>query len=415
MKPCTALPVVTALVGTAAGFLAGRYGTGLTAPSPPLASKGTAPGLSGPGIQNVHPGGEKPVNRPTVLMIRFSDLARTASPESALAQALALKGLEREEALRAIMLAWIEMSGVAGQEKEQMIAEANQAGPPGVLLKLAEMLRMESLSPYRSAWMTAFRDSPLRSSMFPWLVGVGADGQPDRAAEICRDWLPWEEAIFLRKAGLIWSGYHPQKALDWCRAHPGSASDELRASAVGQLISRNPDFAPSFLAGSDSIVERKAAAGAYASDLAGQDTRKAVEWANSLPEGPEKDAAHEGIYNAAPRGVGAILDAGSEGLPVVRNVVPGGPLDRAGFKPGDVLAGVQAPGGNFEGFAGGSLESIVRKLRGEPGSSVEVVGVRPDPATGIWQEYRALVQREQILFSQNQPDMPGEAPNQPPP
>ena len=132
--------------------------------------------------------------------------------------------------------------------------------------------------------------------------------------------------------------------------------------------------------------------------MSGENTRQAVAWADSLPEGIERDTAHDSIYQATPRGVGAMLTTNA-GFPEVLNLVAGGPLAQAGFQKGDMLTGIETPGGQWHGFAGVTLENSIQLLRGEPGTSLTVVAMRNDARTGKLVEYRATVTREQIVFS----------------
>jgi hypothetical protein len=398
MKP--ALPFITALAGATAGYLAGA-----TFHSP-ASSQPSSPPISSTALSTQKAASKDPKDKALAsegVTEKFTRLAATVSAADALAQAAAA-GPGRTAAIRALLLAWIKSSTMKDSEKEWFIREVEETeNKPNALQVLATVLRMDKLAAYRAPFMEAFRDSPLRSSMFPWLTGVEAGNHPEKLAEMCRDWMPWERDAFLSGASTLWAQNHPELALEWSRTHPGGR-DNITTAAIGHLAARSPEDARKILTESTSPAERLIATRELARQMAGADTREAVEWADSLPEGPEKDAAHDAIYNTVPRGVGAVLTTSPDELPVVQNVIPSGPLATAGFQAGDMLAGVESAPGAWKGFSGAGLQDVVEQLRGEPGSTVTVVAMRRNAATGQWQEYRATVTREQIIFPrQNSP------------
>jgi hypothetical protein len=64
-----------------------------------------------------------------------------------------------------------------------------------------------------------------------------------------------------------------------------------------------------------------------------------------------------------------------------------------------MLAGVELPSGEWRSFTGKRLEDVVSQLRGDPGTELTVVAMRPDPNTGKLREYRSVVSREQLIFT----------------
>lgn len=323
---------------------------------------------------------------------RYTKLASSVSPEAAISQALMEP--DRHSALGALIASWIEGSAMDQEIKSLLLARLERAkagGPNEVLSSLASLLQHEGLAAYREPWIRAFQDSPERSRM---LAGIVAD--PDRLSDICKDWLPWEQREFMDRSKLIWANTDPRQALEWARHHPEN-HHRMIEQAVGSLAELDPEAVEKILGTSNLPVERAAAIDATATAKARDNTRMAVEWANRLPDGPEKDAAHEAIYKATPRGVGAVLQA-SDGLLKVQQVLPNGPMAKAGFQSGDLLAGIETAQGQWHGFSGVPLEQSVAQLRGEPDTQVTVIGMRRNAATGQWEEIRRNLIREQLMI-----------------
>lgn len=219
MKTKPVLPLVTALAGAAAGYLAAVN----------LHSPGTQP--ASPRLPAAHapaktPKGKAPASgvRPATESVKekFTRLAAAVPPLEALAAAAA--GPDRAAAVRALLIAWINASPMSATDKEWLISEAEATeGRPDAMASLAAILRREELAAYRAPFMQAFRDSPLRSTMFPWLTSADPANNPDKLKELCRDWMPWEQRDFLRMAGNLWARNHPALALQWTGKHQDAA------------------------------------------------------------------------------------------------------------------------------------------------------------------------------------------------
>ncbi len=393
------LPFVTAIAGTCVGYWAG----GVRSANGPFPGKHDAlipAGLARDTAPKTKPAPDK-LKAEADIDQRFTLLAGSVDPREALAQVEAA-GKDKEKALAALLREWIKTGGMSGEKRQELLSRIDAMdNHEGRLVALASILEDSALAAYRLPFMEAFRDNPVRSAMFPRMVGQDASASPGKLAEFCRDWLPWEKTNFLQAASIQWAAWHPALARDWCLQNPGK-NEPMLTEATSWLVRQDHEAGRRLLETSHSPVERTAAAGELGRILAIEDTHKAVEWANSLPEGPEKDAAHEAIYQTVPRGVGAILSTTQDGLPLVMNLMDEGPLSKAGFLKGDILAGIESPSG-WQGFAAAPLSDVIAQLRGEPGTQLTVVAMRKDSATGQWTEFRKVVSREQLVIRSNQP------------
>ena len=380
------IPLLALLIGSGLGFFAGNSGR---SEAPAVLSHSVAHRAT---VDSDRRQSNKGNDSGDDVRSRYTKLASSVSAGAALSQALLEPN--RHSALGALIASWIERSTVDQETKALLLArlERAMAGSPNeVLASLASILQHDGLAEYREPWIRAFQDSPERSRM---LAGIVAD--PDRLSDICRGWLPWEQREFMDRSKLIWANTDPRQALEWARQHPED-NHRMMEQAVRSLAELDPEAVENILGTSNLPVERAAAIDATATAKARDNTRMAVEWANRLPDGPEKDAAHEAIYKATPRGVGAVLQA-SDGLLKVQQVLPNGPMAKAGFQSGDLLAGIETAQGQWHGFSGVPLEQTVAQLRGEPDTQVTVIGMRRNATTGQWEEIRRNLIREQLMI-----------------
>jgi C-terminal processing protease CtpA/Prc len=132
--------------------------------------------------------------------------------------------------------------------------------------------------------------------------------------------------------------------------------------------------------------------------LAGRNTFDAVAWADSLPDAAEKAYAHSAIYDATPRGVGAAISM-DNGLPTLRGILPGSPLESSGMRPGDQILEVRQPDGTSQSLYGMPLESAVKLIRGEPGSDLELRILRRNDSSGQLEEHVVPVKRAQLYLN----------------
>lgn len=316
-------------------------------------------------------------------------------------QAFALKGSDRLVALKQLLARWIASQPDADERQrlESMLDFALKQ--PNPILAISSLLGADFFAPHRAEWQKACAGSPVRSLIFAELAAMDSDAPAQSLPPEAEKWLPWEKASYLEHAMNRWVNRNPSRALAWLRENPDTpnraALTQIAMGILGSLndvqgVQREYDLATTPEA---RVAAVRALAAAKISD-----TRQAVEWADSLPDGPERDAAHEVLYELTPRGVGAILALTDDGLPNVNQLVPGGPLEKSGFLKGDTLVGFTRPDGTLQTFAGQPLEQITGQLRGAPGTPIDIIAMRLNPTTGQREEIRTTVVRQQILFQE---------------
>jgi hypothetical protein len=212
----------------------------------------------------------------------------------------------------------------------------------------------------------------------------------------------WERRGFLEGLARDWSGSSPAEARQWISSLPaGEARDALLAGFLQAETRANPAGAAasfSSMPPSDPMVRSRAAM-RIASEWASKDTVAAMQWADSLPQDAERNAARQGIRNSAPVGIGAMLTPGPSGLPVVGNIVPGSPASASGaLQPGDTLLAVSDASGSWVGTQGMSFRDLLGMVRGEPNTQVSLQVQSPGSAA----PRVVTLARQQLIFRPGQ-------------
>jgi C-terminal processing protease CtpA/Prc len=145
--------------------------------------------------------------------------------------------------------------------------------------------------------------------------------------------------------------------------------------------------------------QRKLAIEAIGKVLAAKNTDAAVAWANGLADAGERQAAQGVIYDAAPRGIGAMLTV-ENGFPTVRGIVPDGPLDGSGVQPGDQIVELRESNGAKHTLYAKDLTTTVNLIRGEPGSQVTLRLLRQNTTSGQLEEYLVPITRQQLYLNE---------------
>jgi len=211
------------------------------------------------------------------------------------------------------------------------------------------------------------------------LVRIGsklAAADPAAAVALGNDLGGWERQRFLEDLAGNWAASSPEGARRWIAGVTDVRTRDALVTGLLQAETRaNPSAAAAAfasLAPADSSARGRAAM-RIASEWASKDTLAAMQWAETLPDENDRRAAGQGIRSAAPVGIGAMLTRGSEGLPVIGNLVPGGPASTSGvLQSGDTLLAVSDSNGGWVDTRGLSQRELLGLVRGEPNTQVSL-------------------------------------------
>jgi hypothetical protein len=140
---------------------------------------------------------------------------------------------------------------------------------------------------------------------------------------------------------------------------------------------------------------RDRAARRIGSEWASRDTLSALQWAGSLGDENARNAARQGIDAVAPVGIGARLSPGNGGLPVLQELVPGGPASISGqLRAGDTIVAVSDANGRWVDAGTVQMGDLIGLIRGEPNTQVSLQIQSPGDAAP-----RAItIGRQQIIY-----------------
>ena len=141
---------------------------------------------------------------------------------------------------------------------------------------------------------------------------------------------------------------------------------------------------------------RARAARRIGSEWASRDTLSALQWVGSLADENARNAARQGIDAVAPVGIGARLSPGNGGLPVLQELVPGGPASASGqLRAGDTILAVSDANGRWVDARTVQMGDLIGMIRGEPNTQVSLQIQSPGDAAP-----RAVtIGRQQIIYS----------------
>jgi hypothetical protein len=331
----------------------------------------------------------------------FSFIARHRSP----AEALALYGQQgatvRGDALRALASEWVSARSPLDEEKRSAVRERVQAARGGKLgLEVELAFAIASSQPddeLASAWLNTFATHPGRSEMLPVLANKLIRENPDALLDRTAGWTEWERTRAARTVLEDWASRAPQEAWTWYAAQQARLGQDLAPSILEPWARSDPEAAKALLNSLAEPAQRRTAVASIGKALALQNTAEAVAWADGLQNPEEKEAAHRSIYESTPRGIGAAIGL-ENGLPILRSILPGSPLEGTGVRPGDQIVEVWQANGTHQSLYGAPLESAVSLIRGEPGSDLELRILRRDASSGQLEELRVPVRRAQLYF-----------------
>jgi hypothetical protein len=334
--------------------------------------------------------------RALFVMGLFSSIAENASAPDAIAMAKEQLGPLRNIALQSIVAAW------TGEDNRYQSSPRQRrytgGGRYGVEVELASRLaRSEVDVETLIAWRDAFSDGPNRSEITAQLAPAINGLNPANAIAGMNGWTDWEQERFKSSFLSNWSQTDPQSAWEWQKSNPDfvstSASEELirdwAHSNASNLIQNLDTF--------QDPRERQIAIEAIAASLAGQGTARAIDWVDSLATQTERDAGMQAVYEATPKGIGAMLGM-QDGFPVIQGIVPGGAIEGTGIREGDMIVQSRESGGETNDLYGSPLSETVGLLRGAPGSTVELRILRENEQTGQLEEQTITVERDLLIL-----------------
>ena len=199
-----------------------------------------------------------------------------------------------------------------------------------------------------------------------------------------------------------WQNSNPQAAWQWHSENgtplPENLISNWARSDLDNLIQNLDTF--------QNEGDRLQAIDAISTSLARRGTGQALDWVDSLPSSSERDAGFQAVYEATPKGIGAMLSM-ENGFPKIQELVPGGALEGSGIQPGDLIVESREAGGEANNLYGTPLRETVGYLRGAPGSTVEIRVLRENAATGNLEEHTVAIERDLLILDRHdEPDSP---------
>lgn len=335
----------------------------------------------------------------------FSWVARNRTPADALHVATGLAESARSDALRGLVGEWIfTRSGMAEDHRSYRRDLAFTAGGNrlGLGAELASLISGAELGPdIRSSWIDSFANHSSRSEILLILAGGGNNkGYAESLLERVEGWSSWEKQRASKAilSGLAYSS--PEEAWRWYNENPHRFGADHSGLIIEAWASKDFDAVKGLLEATESPDQRSSILKAVAKHLAQQNTEDAVEWADSLSDSGEREKAHAAIYDAAPRGIGAMLVI-QEGFPTVHGVVPGSPLVKSGIRVGDQIFEAQEGNAAPRTLYGNDIFSVVNLFRGEPGSTITLRLFRKNTDSGHMEEHTLTVTRAQLYLDEN--------------
>ncbi|MBT6769845.1 MAG: hypothetical protein HOA81_12755, partial [Opitutales bacterium] len=131
--------------------------------------------------------------------------------------------------------------------------------------------------------------------------------------------------------------------------------------------------------------------------LALKGTAEALAWVESLANSSERDAGLQAVYEATPKGIGAMLST-ENGFPKIGAILSGGALESTNIREGDLIVQSRETDGTANELYGIPLGETVGFLRGAPGSSVEILVLRKNETTGELEEHSVTVERDLLIL-----------------
>ncbi len=277
---------------------------------------------------------------------------------------------DRDSALLTLMGEWSNTS-MAEILQNPTMAEFGMAGTLGL-----HLLESGQTSPQEIARMADdFLYGQQRAMLLAEAAANLAPIDPTKALALGDDLAGDLQLRFLERFAAGWASKQPLAAWDWAAGIPDMATRaELQASIVAtQAETKHETAANMALEIDPGDAARSRSLEEVAAYWAAKDTGSAEQWAVSLPTQADRNAAQKGMQNAAPVGIGAVLNFENDGIPVIRGIVPDGVAGRsAAIKEGDRILGVSDVDGTWLETRTLSPEDVINLIRGAPNTSVSL-------------------------------------------
>ena len=333
----------------------------------------------------------------------FSFVAKNRTPAEGLKVYEQVPEAHRPNALRALVAEWIYSRSPLDENMRYVKREGTltiSGSRAGLEIELTSMLASSQPdAELTAAWLEAFSNHSGRSQIFSALSGRVAYLDPDSLLTRTEGWTAWEKERATKSFLSNWSYGAPQEAWNWYQSKRDRFEQDFSADILAPWASSNPEGAKGFLNSLEDPGERQAAITAIGKVLAEKNTDEAVAWAESMTDAKEREAAHRAVYEGAPRGIGAVLDF-ENGFAKLRGIVPGSPLEGTGAQAGDRIVEVRESDGTSHALYGRDLQTMVSRIRGEPGTQMTLRVLRQNGATGSLEEHFIPVTRGQLYLNE---------------
>jgi hypothetical protein len=333
----------------------------------------------------------------------FSFVARNHSPADALRIYQRVPAASRPNALRALVGEWIYTRSPLDEDMRHIKREGTltiSGFRVGLEVELTSMLA--SAKPdaeLASAWLDTFSNHRSRSEMLLSLAASLGPKEHETVLNHMEEWTPWEKERVTRSVLGNWAEKSPNEAWDWFQANRNRFDRDFSSTILEHWAGSDLEGLQRLLGSMDQPSQRKEAIEALGRALAVQNTDDAINWANSFADPGEREFANQAVYEGAPRGIGAVLGI-EQGFPLIRDIVPGSPLDGSGAQPGDQIVELWEANGPKQTLYARDLNTIVNLIRGEPGSELTLRLLRDNKTTGQWEEHVVPVTRGQLYLNQ---------------
>jgi hypothetical protein len=277
----------------------------------------------------------------------------------------------RDMAMLALLGEW------SGQSVTELV-QAGEVGRFGVAGALGLYLMNEgTMTPGQTAALAnEFLTGQQRGSVLSRAAERLAATDPTTALAMGDGLTDWQQVRFLSRFVSGWASASPDDARAWAGQVPDARTRSvLLGRVLAEEVKVNPtSAAQAFLeAPPEDAQIRERTARQIAANWAAKDTVAAMQWANNLPEGNDRESAQRGIRSTAPVGIGARLSRGEDGLPVLQGLVPGSPASASGqLRSGDRLLAVSDANGTWVNSRDRSIGDVVGLIQGAAQTPVSI-------------------------------------------